>query len=141
MAESSSWVTVEKSTPSPLTTLRASLTSVKTTLSPLSISAVRAGLVRSCASSFTPARSSACSTVSAETHWVVGFLPARLKVMRLEVTSSRSTPSRPMPSPRLVERRAPSAGTPISTSAEATSVAVTQWVVVSPSTVRSTGRP
>ena len=43
--------------------------------------------------------------------------------------------------PRDTERSAPAYRSPICTSALSTSVAVTQWVSVSPSTVSSSGRP
>ena len=73
--------------------------------------------------------------------WVTGFLPAMETFTFLGVTTSRAMPSRSMPALRLVDSSAPRKRSPSSPRAEATSVEVTQWVCVSPSTFSSSGRP
>ena len=133
---------VSKSTASRLTRLVTTWMSVKTTLSPSSSVVFEAGLgPRRDSSTSTSISLSASSTVSAVSLRVTGFLPAIASLSFLGVTTSRAMPSRSMPAPRLVDRSAPRKRSPISPSAAATSVEVTQWVCCSPSTLSSSGRP
>ncbi len=115
--------------------------SLTTTLSPLAISVVSDGVTLSCRSTSKPIESSTSATVSAATFFMRRSLAPSLMRTTLGVTTFSDRPVRPIEELRLVERSAPSKRRPISLSALATSVELTQYVRASPSTESSSGRP